>query len=69
MKRPPKQEQFEKWEMQKIREWFGVMQDCHTEYLREGDYVLADKIYGLLGMRTPNSITGKIKDKPQPPQE
>ena len=43
------------------RQWFDSVQDVNPDYLHQDDYVLAEKLYKLLDMRVPNSISNQIK--------
>lgn len=48
-------------EINRLREWFGCMQDLtHRDYLERADYLLAEKIYKESGARVPNSIADRI---------
>lgn len=43
-------------ELNRVRQWFDFIQDTGTDFLVEGDFELAKKIYEKLSMRVPNSI-------------
>lgn len=48
-------------ELNLIREWFDCAEDLCHKYLREEDYVLANRIYQTLGVRVPNSILRQLE--------
>lgn len=45
-------------ELELCRQWFDALQDTNGGYLDRADYVLAARLYRVLGMRVPSSITG-----------
>lgn len=55
-----------------FRQWFESVQDVSTAYLEPKDYELAERLYGHLGLRVPNSVkAGKAapaSDASQPPK-
>lgn len=44
-------------ELETCRQWFNSVQDTNGGYLTPDDYVLAEKLYGILKIRCQSSIT------------
>lgn len=47
-------------ELELCRQWFNSVQDTNGGYVGNADYVLAEKLYGILKIRCPNSITSVV---------
>lgn len=46
-------------ELELIRQWFDCVHDVNPNFLERQDYLLAKKIYELVGMSVPNSIRNR----------
>lgn len=50
-----------KTEANLLIQWFNAVQDLNSKYLKDDDYILAEKIIESLDMQVPNSISEKTK--------
>lgn len=57
--------EFTNEELHLFRQWFESVQDCNSQYLEEKDYILAKRLYEVLGWRVPHDILRKIESEKQ----